>query len=191
MSDRPRRRRRGGGRGLSRFAWAAIGGVILLLGANVALNVPELLRGETPTGGFLTERVVMASLFWIGVAAAAGLAAAGWWFASEAYARSERPWAMWMRRAFLLVPSSLVVLLIVVFDPEVFGRDVFAIVVAFVLAAQLAPFVWAAKLASERRSSGRGASGKRSGGGRSSGEADGAGSDAGEASGRPAAEVDA
>ena len=133
MSER-RHRSSGDGRGRRMLVWAGWGSIVLLLGGNLFVGLVNRKGDSSP--GFLAPEHLLTVAFWAPVAATIVISLLGLWWASKAYAHSERSSMLWARRGYLFTIVGCTFFAMATFDRELFPRPRLAIVAATVLGGQ-------------------------------------------------------
>ncbi len=139
-----RRRRRSGTKKARKWLPWVVGGIIVILLANVGMALSGMMGGDKPSG-FLTPRLIRWVGLWVPVSAAVAAVVAGFVWTSQALERRERNSSRWQRRSFVLALVGLCVLIAMRMDPQSFpieGRTETAI---GVLAAVLGMFAWSTR----------------------------------------------
>ena len=153
-----RKRRKGGKLFRTAWVWAPVGVLVLLLIVNLVMTLPALIRGETPEGflaAFLSPENLRRLGLWGGLIPGAAAAVLGVRWAHDAYGRSRRSSALWLRRGFIVASTSWIALLVVIMDIDAFpDRTPVAIAAAGLFSLTVVPFAMAARAASQSRAGG-------------------------------------
>jgi hypothetical protein len=143
--------------------WITLAGWLLaaVLGGN--LVVAQLRTGEgARPAGFLSEQTIVACAFWLPVAVLVIASVLGILWTMRVYVRREKSSLLWMRNAFVFGLVSALLLALASQEARIFKREWLAAWCAFLAAAQVSLFAYAAYREMRRNAARRG---RRSGDG--------------------------
>lgn len=114
--------------------------LVAVLGGNLVMAYVRQPKGDDTPQGFITPELLQTGAFWAPMAATFLMSLLGLYWSSRAYSQTERTSLLWARRGYALSLLGGAVLVMAVFDAELFPRPWLAAVSAVLLALQTSIF---------------------------------------------------